>query len=83
MLEIYCGEEKEKIIEQYSFGSMTLSGKRYNSDLKIINGLVFPDWWRNKGHSVVVDEVTDILNATPDYLISGSGKFGLMKISAS
>ena len=68
------------MIEQYSFGSMTISGKRYTSDLKIINGQVFPDWWRKNGHSVAVDDVTDILNAKPDYLITGSGKFGLMKI---
>ena len=69
------------MIESYSFGSMTISGKRYTSDLKIINGQVHPDWWRKTGHSVAVDEVTDILNAKPDYLIIGSGKFGLMKVS--
>jgi len=69
------------MIERYSFGSMTISGKRYTSDLKIINGRIFPNWRRKKGHSVAADEVTDILNAKPDYLIIGSGKFGLMKIS--
>jgi hypothetical protein len=71
------------MIEKHSFGSMTISGKRYTSDLKIINGKVYPDWWREKGHSVDVDEVADILNAKPDYLIIGSGKFGLMKLSDS
>jgi hypothetical protein len=30
-------------------------------------------WWRKTGHSVTVDEVTDILNAKPDYLIISSG----------
>ncbi len=68
------------MIERHSFGSMTISGKRYTSDLKIINGQVFPDWWRKTGHSVAIDEVTDILDAKPDYLIIGSGKFGLMKV---
>jgi hypothetical protein len=71
------------MIEHYSFGSMTISGKRYSSDLKIINGQVYPDWWRKTGHSVDVDEVTDIINAKPDYLIIGSGKSGLMKVSNS
>jgi hypothetical protein len=69
------------MIENYSFGSMTISGKRYTSDLKIINGQVHPDWRRKTGHSVTVDEVIEILNTKPDYLIIGSGKFGLMKIS--
>ena len=32
-------------------------------------------------HSVADDEVTDIINAKPDYFIIGSGKFGLMKVS--
>ncbi len=69
------------MIEKYSFGKMTISGKRYKSDLKIIRGQVYPDWWRKKGHSIADDEITDIINAKPDYLIIGSGKFGLMKVS--
>ena len=69
------------MIEHYSFGSITSTVFCYSSDLKIINGQVFPDWWRKTGHSVAVDEITDILNAKPDYLIMGSGKFGLMKVS--
>ena len=51
------------MIERHSFGSMTILGKRYTSDLKIINGQVHSDWWRKRGHSIAVDEITDILNA--------------------
>ena len=69
------------MIEQYSFGSITISGKQYRSDLKIINGQVYPDWLRKSGHSVDVDEVADFLNAKPDYLIIGSGVFGSMKLT--
>lgn len=69
------------MIEQYSFGSITISGKRYTSDLKIINGQVYPDWWRKSGHSVDVEDVADILDAEPDYLVIGSGSSGLMKVS--
>jgi hypothetical protein len=68
-------------IEQYSFGSITISGKRYSSDLMIINGEVYSDWWRKSGHSVDVDDVGDILDAKPDYLVIGSGSSGLMKVS--
>ena len=69
------------MIEQYSFGSITIQGKQYSSDLKIINGQVYPDWWRKTGHSVDVDDVVDILSAKPDYLVIGSGSSGLMKVS--
>jgi len=60
---------------------MTISGKRYTSDLKIIKGQIYPNWWRKTGHSIAVDEIIDIINAKPDYFVIGSGKFGLMKVS--
>ena len=69
------------MIEQYSFGSIIIHGKRYTSDLKIIKRKVHSDWWRKAGHVVDVDDVTDILNVKPDYLIIGSGSSGLMKVS--
>lgn len=69
------------MIEQYFFGSIVILGKQYSSDLKIINGEVYPDWWRKSGHSVDTDDVADILDAKPDYLIIGSGSSGLMKVS--
>ena len=69
------------MIDQYSFGSITISGKRYSSDLKIINGEVYPDWWRKSGHSVDIDDVADILDTKPDIIVIGSGSSGLMKVS--
>ena len=70
------------MIEHYSFGSITISGKRYTSDLTIINGQVHSDWWRKSGHTVSIDDLTDIINAEPDYLVIGSGSSGLMKVSS-
>ena len=69
------------MIEGYCFGSITILGKQYSSDLKIINGQVYPDWLRKSGHSVDVDDVADFLNAKPDYHIIGSGVFGSMKLN--
>ncbi len=67
------------MIEDYSFGKMVINGVSYSSDLKIINGKVFQDWWRKTGHKVDVDDIQDILKAAPDILIIGKGKPGLMK----
>lgn len=69
------------MIERYAFGSIIIQGKQYTSDLKIIDGQVHPDWWRKSGHTVNVAQIEDILNAKPDYLIIGSGSFGMMKLS--
>lgn len=68
------------MIDQYSFGTITIQNKTYTSDLKIINGHVPPDWWRKSGHSVGIDDIQDILNAEPDVIVIGSGSSGLMKI---
>ncbi len=68
------------MIIHYSFGSITIRGRQYASDLKIINGQVVPDWWRKFGHTVDVDDVADILNAGPDCVVIGSGGSGLMKV---
>lgn len=70
------------MIGHYAFGTMTVSKKQYSTDLKIINGQVYTDWWRKSGHSVDIEDVTDIIKAKPDFLIIGSGKLGLMKVSA-
>ena len=69
------------MIEDYAFGSITILGRQYRSDLKIINGEVVDNWWRKTGHAVDVDDVTDILDAQTDCVVFGTGKTGLMKVS--
>lgn len=69
------------MIERYTFGSITILGKHYSSDMKIINGTVYPDWWRKSGHTVGIDDVADILKAKPHYIVFGSGRSGMMKLS--
>ena len=84
-MEVYWGEEgahgEPAMIENFSFGSITISGKQYTSDLKIINGQVYPDWLRKTGHSVDNSDVADFLKAKTDSLIIGTGVFGSMKLN--
>lgn len=67
------------MIENYQFGKIVVAGNTYTSDIKIINGGVTPEWWRKSGHSVRIDDVNDLLEIKPKYLIIGKGKPGLMK----
>jgi hypothetical protein len=69
------------MIEAYSFGSMTVSGKRYGKDLKILRGRVIGNWWRGEGHRVDVADVRDIIEAGPGVLVVGMGAHGLMRVS--
>ena len=69
------------MIEAYQFGSMTVSGKRYHTDLKIIRGQVIAQWWRREGHRVDVSDIADILLAAPEILVIGQGDPGRMQVA--
>lgn len=66
----------------YSFGKMIIDGQSYNHDLKIIGDKVIPHWWREQGHFLQIQDVQDILDYHPDFLVIGTGAFGIMKVSA-
>ena len=71
------------MIEGYQFGSMKIAGKKYNNDLKIIDGKVISDWWRKEGHSVDQTDADDILAARPEVLVVGNGSPGRMQVEQS
>jgi hypothetical protein len=71
------------MIDRFTFGTITVDGQPYNSDIKIIHGSVVPDWWRGSGHSVDVADVSDILQNRPDVVVIGKGDPGYMKVADS
>ncbi len=68
-------------IEAYNFGTITIDGVTYKSDLKIVAGQVIPDWWRKEGHNLLLADIQDILKVRPEVLVVGQGDPGLMMIS--
>ncbi|MCJ7788616.1 MAG: MTH938/NDUFAF3 family protein [Candidatus Atribacteria bacterium] len=69
------------MIEEYIFGQISISGKKYNSDLIIFKDHIYDNWWRKEGHNLYIDDVKEIINKKPDILIIGTGFYGLMKVS--
>jgi hypothetical protein len=69
------------MIEDYHFGSMTIGGRSYQADIKIIDGRVVNDWWRQQAHVLGVLDVDDILAAAPEILIVGMGQPGMMRVA--
>ena len=68
------------MINSYDFGRVTVDGKRYSTDL-----LVFPDkikagWRRKEGHSLQIQDLTEVLETKPDVLVVGTGYSGLMDV---
>lgn len=69
------------MIQQYIEGRhMTIDGKNYDRDLKIIDGHIKKDWWRNQGHRLDTSDIHDILSAKPEVLVIGTGYAGNMRV---
>ena len=66
-------------ITAYSFGNIEINGKRYTSDLKIINSHIKPNWWRKNGHLLRIEDIRDIIEAKPRIIVVGTGYSGLMR----
>ena len=67
-------------IESYSFGSMMIDGTSYTSDLIIYpDGTILSSWWRKSGHSLVEEDIADVIKQAPEVIVVGTGAQGVMK----
>ena len=71
------------MISDFSFGRIVASGQTCNTDIKIVQGTLVPDWWRKSGHTVEIEDVQDALDTEPDILVIGQGQPGYMRIADS
>jgi len=68
------------MIDSYSFGDMVIDGQSYTKDLIILpSGRIISPWWRKTGHKLVMTDIAILVEAKPDIIIIGTGKFGLIK----
>ncbi len=71
---------EEHMIEAVSFGSMTIDGKKFTSDLIIFpDGSVVDGWWRERGHGLSKKDVSSLVESKPEVIIAGTGVNGLMQ----
>ena len=68
------------MIESYDFGRIVVDGRVYTSDIIIFPGRVKSNWWRKKGHRLLVEDIEDVVMEAPEVIIVGSGYSGLMKV---
>ena len=71
------------MITDFSFGRIAANGQFFNSDIKIIQGTLVPNWWRQSGHTVEIEDVQDVLDSDSEILVIGQGQPGYMKIADS
>lgn len=67
-------------IQGYRFGSVTIEGETFQSDVIIYPDKVDSSWWRKEGHRLAVEDLRDALGAKPEILIVGKGAYGLMSV---
>ncbi|MEA3506409.1 MAG: Mth938-like domain-containing protein [Elusimicrobiota bacterium] len=70
-------------IESYSFGKITINGKSYTDDIVVFPERVSPQWWRGEGHSLSMEDLSEVLDFHPDQLVVGTGNSGSMNVPRS
>jgi hypothetical protein len=67
-------------IQSYRFGQMVVDGQAHARDLILLPDRLVTNWWRKDGHRLDIDDLQEVLSATPDVLVVGTGAHGLMKV---
>jgi hypothetical protein len=65
-------------IEGYRFGRVLVDGEEHTRDVIVLPGRVVPNWWRKDGHSLVLDDLQDVLAELPETLVVGTGAYERM-----
>jgi Uncharacterized conserved protein len=68
------------MIDSYSFGNITINNQKFTRDLIIYPDHINSSWRRKIGHLLTEADITEILSYKPEFLIIGTGAYGLMKI---
>lgn len=69
-----------KMIDSYTFGIIVVNGKKYHSDIIIYPNKVDDNWWREEGHLLIPRDLEKVVEAKPELLIVGTGKWGMMRV---
>ena len=71
------------MIDAVSFGSITIDGKTYTSDLILFpDGRVTDHWRRQAGHRLTFADIVPLVAAGPEWIVAGCGISGMMKPEA-
>lgn len=70
-------------IEGYSFGRIVIDGVEHSRDVIVLPERVVGNWWRKDGHSLVIEDLDDVLDELPRRLIVGCGANGRLEPHSS
>ncbi len=67
-------------VDRYSFGLIAVNGKIYDKDIIVFPDRVKSNWWRKQGHTLLIEDLSDVIEYKPEILVIGKGAYGFMKI---
>jgi hypothetical protein len=68
------------IVDNYEFGRIRVEEKTYTSDLIIFPDRVNSSWWRQEGHRLDPEDLSEVLREPPEILVIGTGYSGCMTV---
>ena len=68
------------MVEDYSFGRVVIDGETYARDVIILPDRVHANWRRATGHKLCADDIGEVVAASPEVVVIGTGAAGLMKV---
>ena len=68
-------------IDDYRFGRIVVDEQSYGEDLIILPDRIIAHWWRQKGHTLLPEDLKEVLAAGPDLLVVGQGAYSRMTVA--
>ena len=67
-------------IDNCSFGTLVINGKTYTDDLIVHpGGEILKPWWRKRGHQLTMDDLSELIDSSPEVIVAGTGVSGGVK----
>src|SRR2546428_1609702 len=63
----------------YRFGHLVIDGEEHSRDVIVLPDRVVANWWRKDGHSLVLEDLTEVIDELPSRLVVGTGHDGRMR----
>ena len=71
---------KSMTIENCAFGTLVIDGISHQDDLMILpDGAIIAPWRRRKGHQLSTADLKELIHASPEVIIMGTGMSGGVK----
>jgi hypothetical protein len=66
-------------INSCTFGSLVINGKPHTDDLIILpDGEILKPWRRKRGHQLTMEDLRELIRASPEVIVAGTGMSGGM-----